>query len=365
MNLGGLARALDQIAPCRLAEPWDNVGLLIGDPASIVERALLTIDCSPDVIAEAASLGCEAIVSYHPPIFEGLKRVDKDTLAYDLVRRNIGVVCPHTALDAVEGGTNDVLADALQLGERAPLRPSRALDADYKLIVFVPESAVSRVSDALFAAGAGRIGRYSSCSFRGPGVGTFFGEDGTSPTVGRAGAFEETPEVRLETILPIAEAARVVDALRRSHPYEEPAFDLVRVARLTTAPTGMGRIGTLPNLPREAIFTRVEDALGLRGLLVAGPITGEVSRAAVCAGAGRGLLKDAIAQGAQLLVTGELPHHDALYAASRGVTVVCTLHSNSERKALGALKSRLDLEANEVAFHLSATDRDPFAIRSR
>ena len=365
MNLDALSRAVDAIAPFRLAEPWDNVGLLVGDPVAPVTGALLTIDCSSEVIAEAARLGCEAIVSYHPPIFEGLKRVTRTgeaAVAYDLLRRNIGVVCPHTALDAVDGGTNDVLADAIQLGDRAPLRLSRGIDAQYKLVVFVPESAVTDVSEALFAAGAGNIGNYSSCSFRASGVGTFFGQAGTNPTVGQPGVREENPELRLETVLPIGRTARVIEALRKAHPYEEPAFDLVRLAPLP-AQTGMGRIGSLSNVTREEVFSRIEQALGIEHLLVAGPTTGTVQRAAVCAGSGGDLLRDAITQGAELFLTGEMRHHDALRAAARGVTVVCTLHSNSERKALITLRQRLETATQDVTFHLSEADRDPFSIR--
>src|SRR5207302_406994 len=143
-----------------------------------------------------------------------------------------------------------LLADAIGLIDRAPLRLIEAKASQYKLVTFVPADAVEKVSGALFAAGAGRIGKYSQCSFRSPGTGTFFGEAGTNPTVGRAGRLEEAPELRLETVIPIARLAEVLQALRDSHPYEEPAFDLVQLAAVPEK-LGQGRIGTMPPTPRR------------------------------------------------------------------------------------------------------------------
>ena len=95
-----------------------------------------------------------------------------------------------------------------------------------KLVVFVPREALDAVRDAVFAAGAGRIGDYERCSWYTEGTGTFLGGEDTSPTVGEAGREERVPELRLETIFPAARHDEVIAALRRAHPYEEPAFDV-------------------------------------------------------------------------------------------------------------------------------------------
>jgi dinuclear metal center YbgI/SA1388 family protein len=361
MKVADLARALEEVAPLAHAEDWDNVGLLAGDPEAPLTRALLTIDCTLAVVEEAQRGGCEAIVSYHPPIFGAMKRVTRGSVAFELVQRGIAAYSPHTALDAASGGTNDVLADAVGMTERAPLRPSAAKDADYKLVTFVPSEALHRVSEALWSAGAGRIGDYRSCSFRTRGTGTFFGADGANPAVGKAGRLETVDEVRLETVVPIGRAEDVVRALRASHPYEEPAFDLVRLAR-SGGPVGMGRIGTVAPIDRAALVTQVKARLGVGHVLVAGPASGEVTRVAVCAGSGGDLLDLAIRQGAEVVVTGEVRHHDALAAAARGVTVVCALHSNSERVALPGLAERLRGVLPGLGVALSAADRDPFVV---
>ena len=97
---------------------------------------------------------------------------------------------------------------------------------DRKLVVFVPANALDRVRDAVFAAGAGRIGAYERCSWYAEGTGTFLPLAGADPAIGEVGAEERVSEFRLETVFPSARRAEVVDALRAAHPYEEPAYDI-------------------------------------------------------------------------------------------------------------------------------------------
>jgi dinuclear metal center YbgI/SA1388 family protein len=363
LDLGDVLAALESIAPLRFAEPWDNVGLLAGDPARPSSAALLAIDYTPEVAREARELGCDLVVAYHPPLFDPLKRVVAPSPVFEAIRDGIALYSPHTALDVAAGGTNDLLADVLGLVERAPLRRAAAKPSHYKLVTFVPEAHVEAVSAAVFAAGAGRIGAYSSCSFRAPGTGTFFGDEGTSPVVGEKGRLELAPEVRLETVVPIERAAAAVKALRGAHPYEEVAFDLVELAAEPPA-AGIGRVGLLAGpTPVFDLLARIKRDLGVGALLVAGPEERAIARAAACAGAGGALLDDAIAQGAELYLTGELRHHDALRAARAGVAVVCALHSNSERAALKRVARRLEEQLSGLRVAVSAQDRDPFSIR--
>src|SRR5579883_2402241 len=204
MHVRDLMRAMEELAPTAHAEPWDNAGLIVGDPDAAIARVMLCVDCTAPVLADARARACEAIVAYHPVVFEARKRFTAGAgaggVAFEAARAGIAVYCPHTALDAAEGGTNDVLADAAGLSQRAPLRAVEPRDAEYKLVTFVPEEHVGAVSRALFDAGAGHIGKYSACSFRAAGTGTFFGEAGASPVVGQAGRLEEAAEVRVETV---------------------------------------------------------------------------------------------------------------------------------------------------------------------
>jgi dinuclear metal center YbgI/SA1388 family protein len=362
MQLSELIGAMEKIAPAANAESWDNVGLLAGDPAQTVTKVLLTIDYTAEVAEEGKRAGCDAVIAYHPPIFQPLKRVLAGNPVFDAVRRGVAIYSPHTALDVADGGTNDVLCDVLGLQERSPLKLAETKSSQYKLVTFVPEEHVERVSDAIFEAGAGRIGNYTSCSFRSAGTGTFFGQEGTNPAVGEAGKLERAAEVRLETVVPLWCVAQVVSALRQSHPYEEPAFDLQQLAAPPTG-VGIGRVGRFPApTDRSEVLDRLKRELGINHLLVAGPTGGNAMRAAVCAGACGDLLNDALSQKVDIYVTGEMRHHDALRAASAGMTVICTLHSNSERITLGRLMQRLQRELPALQYVLSAVDRDPFSI---
>ncbi len=364
LSIQQIIDALDRLAPPALAESWDNVGLLVGDPSADVANVMLTIDYTPAVAAEAATTKCELVVAYHPPIFLPIKKLTAGGVVFDAIRRGVAIYSPHTALDSADGGTNDVLADVLGLMDRSPLKQTTPpAITQYKLDTFVPPHAVEKVSQAMFAAGAGRIGDYSACSFRSPGVGTFFGEKGANPSVGQPGRLELTEEVSVETVVPIEKVDAVVAALRNSHPFEEPAFDLLLLAAAPTT-DGIGRVGTLsPAVERMSLFATIKKELGIHHLLIAGPTEGAVSRAAVCAGSGTSFVDAAIAAKVDLYLTGEVKHHDALKAVAAVMTVVCTLHSNSERITLKRLAERLATSHPAVAFHLSQQDRDPFSIR--
>src|SRR3954468_2133200 len=156
LPLRQLTDALEEIAPTRQAEPWDNVGLLVGDLDQGGSKALLTIDYTPEVAEESRGKKCDCIIAYHPPIFDPLKRILSTSPIYDAIRRGVAIYSPHTALDVADGGTNDMLADALGLcPDRQPLRITDAKAANYKLVVFAPRDVADRVADAIFAAGAG------------------------------------------------------------------------------------------------------------------------------------------------------------------------------------------------------------------
>jgi dinuclear metal center YbgI/SA1388 family protein len=361
MKLSALVDLLEDIAPTRLAEAWDNVGLLVGDPRQTITGIMLCIDYTADVAAETKAAGCNLVIAYHPPIFQPIKRLSPSSLIFDAISGGIAIYSPHTALDVADGGTNDMLADAIGMIDRGPLRPAPAKASQYKLVVFVPETDLEKVSQALFAAGAGRIGHYSSCSFRSPGIGTFLGDATTNPTIGQPGRLEQTPEIRLETIIPITKIDPILRALRQAHSYEEPAFDLIPLAAAPDT-MGLGRLGSIAPTTRPAIFDRLRRELELPHLLIAGPTQGLATRAAVCAGSCGDLLTDAITAKADIYLTGELRHHDAVRAAAEGLTVICTLHSNSERAVLQRLKLRLTPTAPGLPIHLATTDRDPFSV---
>jgi dinuclear metal center YbgI/SA1388 family protein len=365
--LDDLARVMETIAPTHLAESWDNVGLLSGHRSSLVKKVLLAIDLTPAVHDEAIRLGVDLLLVYHPPIFKPIKhlRIDGDeapALAVALASYGIWIYSPHTALDTVDGGTNDVLANHVGATVTGSFSHYPALGEFLKLVVFVPEGEVERVADALFHAGAGKIGqraKYEKCSFRSRGHGTFQGDAGSNPAVGRAGHYECVPEIRLETILPKAAAGDVINALRRVHPYEEPAFDLLK---METPPeqVGLGRYAELPKTERlEDFARRCKQLLGLHTVQIIGDPHQKIRTLAVMAGSAGRLALDTARRPYEALLTGELKHHDMLAYQAAGIGVVLLGHSESERPVLAVLADRLRRALPGLKLSLSRTDRGP------
>jgi dinuclear metal center YbgI/SA1388 family protein len=365
MKVRDVGAALEQICPLSLAQDWDNVGLLIGDPEAGVRQILVTIDTTPAVVQEARRIKADLILSYHPVLFNGAKRITAegpDAHIYDLIRSGISVFSFHTAYDVVPSGVNDALAEAVGIANARPIGDSVTdpTDPAYKLITFVPEDAVNQVADALYEAGAGHIGHYSHCGFQSPGHGTFLPLDGAKPTIGQAGRREIVPEIKLETVVQAKAISAVIDALRRAHPYETPAFDVFRHHDLDNR-LGLGRMGPLAEPARlEVLLERIKKKTGAQAAGIVGRHNRIIRRAAVCAGSCGRIVQTVAAQDCDLYITGELKHHLALYAQQAGLTCVCLCHSVSERFALKKLIKQLKKPLSQVKIRLSTQDRDPF-----
>ena len=365
MKVKDIAAAIEKIAPLRLAQGWDNVGLLIGSPRQDVKRILLTIDVTGPVVAEAKRLRTDLIVSYHPVIWDALKKVPADgpaSVVHNLIRAGIAVFSIHTALDAVAGGVNDGLAEIVGITDATPIGDfvETTLSDMYKLVVFVPISAVAKVSDAVFAAGAGAIGNYSNCSFYTQGTGTFLPLEGAKPAIGKKGRLEKTPEVRFETIVPAERLDDCIAAMKKAHPYEMPAFDCIKLYN-PQAKFGLGRIGKLAQPSRiEQIIRKLKRHTGAQAVGIIGDAKKSVKTAAVCAGSCGDIINSVIAAKTDLYVTGELKHHQALAAKEAGLTCICLSHTVSERFMLKNLARQLQKQLKQVTIRVSKKDAEPF-----
>jgi len=369
MKVHDIAAAIERIVPLGLAQGWDNVGLLVGDSQKNVKRILLTIDVTAGVAAEAKTLKTDLIVSYHPIIWDGLKKITPDGptgVVYSLIRSGTAVFSIHTALDTVAGGVNDGLAEILGIVEAEPLGDfveSCAGDT-YKLIVFVPVDSVNEVSNAVFAAGAGRMGGYSRCGFETEGTGTFLPLEGARPAIGKKGAFEKVPEVRFETIVPAEVLDAVISAMKKAHPYEMPAFDVFRQCN-PQGRLGLGRIGRLARPARmQTLIEKIKKCTGAKVVGIVGKEKRLVKKAAVCAGSCGKIIDTVIAGGADLYLTGELKHHQALAAQEAGLTCICLSHTVSERFILKKFAGQLQKQLNSVTIRVSRKDADPFRWKS-
>ncbi len=361
-TVADLASWLESFAPSRLAESWDNVGLLWGDPASPVSRVMTCLTVTPTTAAEAIDERAELIVSHHPVLFKGTKslRADRPETGYlwDLARAGVAILSPHTAFDNTFGGINDGLARRLGLVEVGPLRPSPPRPL-FKVLVFTPEQDRDAVLNAAFASGAGQIGEYRECSFSTEGTGTFFGQEGTNPVVGQKGRRESVPEWRIEVICPSERLSATLEAIRSAHSYEEPAIDVVPLQSTQTGP-GIGRIGQLPDSQSLDDFAaKVAETLSSDVLQYAGDPDQSVQRVAIACGGADDFLPDAARAGADVFLTGEARFHRMLEAEARGIGLVIAGHHATERPAVEDLATLIGESFGSLDVWPSRLERDP------
>lgn len=358
---------IEKIAPCDLAENWDNSGLQIGDPQADIDKALLTIDVNLAVAREAAKNGAGLIISHHPLMMKPPRTINirqpLGELISFLIRNNITVYAAHTNLDAANSGVSSALARRLGLINPAVLRQTGILRY-YKLVVFVPVGHEDNVRDAVLEAGAGWTGNYSHCSFMTRGLGTFKPLAGSTPYYGRAGEMEQVEEVRLETIVPAAVLKKAVETMLEAHPYEEVAYDILPLENSGTV-NGHGRVGKLAApMPFRQFAEVVKTALGLSTVCMGGSPDCIVRKVAVCGGSGADLWPDALQAGADIIVTGDVKYHTAQDMTAAGMNFIDAGHYGTEWVVLPVLLKQLTdmcIETNvDVELLLSKTNTDPF-----
>ncbi|MHC5023518.1 MAG: Nif3-like dinuclear metal center hexameric protein [Planctomycetota bacterium] len=371
MNVDRLIEVMEQVAPPEYAADWDNVGLLIGAGSWDAGRVMLTIDLTPAVLREAISHDIDAVVAYHPPIFQPLTKLTDDSprqsVALAAARHGIAVYSPHTALDAAPGGVNDWLAECLGKGDVRALdyHQEQPATEQTKLITFCPADAADRLRNALASVGAGRIGHYQQCSFELRGTGTFFAAAEATPTVGEKGHLERVDEVRLEMVCPSTSLGLAMVMLRQFHPYEEPPIEIHPLLPRPRRDTGHGRRVFLDQkVDLGTLTARLKDRLNIGQLRAAtGPgAPRSYGTIGLCAGAGGALLDAAIEQECQLYLTGEMRHHDVIDAQARGCTVLLAGHTNTERGYLKVLQKKLTKMLEGATVSLAKKDRDPIKV---
>jgi dinuclear metal center YbgI/SA1388 family protein len=361
-SVADICTYLDTFAPPALAASWDNVGLLFGDPATEVKKVMTCLTVTPDSAAEAVAANASLIVSHHPILFQGAKRLTtknpEGRMLWELARAGIAVYSPHTSFDNTRGGINDILAECLGLQDVVPLRKHTG-QAECKIVVFVPESDLNPVSQALFAAGAGQIGEYSECSFRLTGTGTFRGSEASNPTIGEPLQLEEVPEIRLELVCPERLVSRAIAAMRKAHSYEEPAFDIYPLKAKPSA-LGEGRVGNLSGPQSfQQLAEATKKALQASFVQTVGDGNNQVRRVAIACGAAGDFLSDAQRQQADVFLTGEMRFHDLLRAQTLGISLLIPGHYATERIGVERLAQMLSAQWPGVAVWASEKEHDP------
>src|SRR3954454_1580347 len=366
VRLGEVIDILERQYDPRWAEPWDAVGLVCGDPAADVRRVHFAVDPVAVVADEAVAAGAQLLVTHHPLYLRGTTSVAatnaKGRLVHRLIGNGVALYVAHTNADVADPGVSNALAAATGAGASHPPAPRPAEPQD-KLVTFAPADVIDRILDALTAAGAGTIGNYTRCAFLGTGTGTFRPADDANPAIGTPGQVERTAETRIEIVMPRARRRQVVRALRETHPYEEPAYDVLELAA-PGGPRGLGRVGELAQPTTLADFTAaVARALPQTtwGVRAAGDPRRPVRTVAVCGGSGGDLAGAAARAGADVLVTADLRHHPASETVEdAGVALVDAAHWATEWPWLAQAAALL----TTVETTVSTAVTDPWTVHA-
>jgi dinuclear metal center YbgI/SA1388 family protein len=361
MKASEIISILESFAPPVYQESYDNSGLQVGDPATEVNGILLTLDITEEVVAEASRRGCNMIVAHHPVIFGGLKRLSGrsyvERVVMQAIKKDIVLYAAHTNLDNARAGVNAVIAETLGLQKTSILQMMTTTLR--KLYTFAPQDAADKVRDALFAAGAGDIGKYRECSFNTPGTGTFKPDADANPAIGAAGGpREHVDEVKIEVLVQQHKEARILKALFDAHPYEEVAFEFIHLHNANQE-LGAGMVGILPEPLAETEFLRLlKDRMNTACIRHTALREKPIRKVAICGGSGSFLLKDALMAGADAFVTADYKYHQFFDAEGR-ILIADIGHWESEQFTPRLLQRILGEKLPNFALLLSETKTNP------
>ena len=312
MIIGEIIQHLETFAPPSLQESYDNAGLIVGESAAECTGIITCLDCSEAVIEEAMSKNCNLIVAHHPIIFRGLKKLNGknyvERTIIKAIKNDIAIYAIHTNLDNVKKGVNKKIAEKIGLKNLEILQPKENILK--KLITFAPIDKAEDLRNALFAAGAGQLGKYSECSFNSEGTGTFKPEEGADPFVGEIGTRHEEKEMKIEVIFPAYLEQKIIRAMIQAHPYEEVAYDIISLENYFSE-VGSGMIGNLEKpVDKKDFLQMIKTAFGLKVIRHTGLSGKKVQKVAICGGAGSFLIPLAVSNKADAYITSDIKYHE-------------------------------------------------------
>ncbi|WP_303822659.1 Nif3-like dinuclear metal center hexameric protein [Apibacter mensalis] len=360
MKVADVAELLKQLAPESNAENFDNVGLLVGDLQAEISSILITLDCLDEVVDEAIQKNCNMIVTFHPIIFSGMKSITGknyvEKAVIKAIKNDIAIYAIHTNLDIAKEGVNYEICKRLHIKNSKPLIPK--IKSIKKLQTFVPLTHFTQVQQALFKAGAGEVGNYKNCSFRFEGTGTFLPTENSNPFIGKKNVIEEVQEVLISVIFEDFKQATVLEALRRSHPYEEIAYEIFTLDNVNQE-LGMGRIGELEtSLSQEQFLSYLKENLPTSCIRHTNLKNKQVKKVAVLGGAGSFAIKNALNAGADVFVTADIKYHEFFQAEGK-ILLADIGHYESEQFTKNLLHNYLREKLNNIDILLSEINTNP------
>lgn len=360
MKVGDVLSVLEQWAPLQYQESYDNAGLITGKRSWQLTAALITLDCTEEVMQEAIDKGANLIIAHHPIVFRGLKKLNGEGYVertiIKAIKADVAIYAIHTNLDNVSTGVNAKIADLLELTNQRVLAPKSGILS--KLATFIPTENTQEVLDALYKAGAGSIGNYDHCSFEVQGKGTFRPNELANPHIGQSNQEESVSESRIEVVFPSHIHGSVIAALKAAHPYEEVAYYVTNLEN-SNQEVGAGRIGELATPMKTKVFMdMVKDKLKVTCIRHTAFHANEVKKIAVCGGSGSFLLRKAISSKADVFITADFKYHE-FFDADDKIIIADVGHYESEQFTKDLLYSHLIEKITNIAVHLSEVDTNP------
>ncbi|MFA8300097.1 MAG: Nif3-like dinuclear metal center hexameric protein [Hyphomicrobiales bacterium] len=354
IKISDIIKCIEEFAPLHLQESYDNAGLVVGDKEKEISKALVCIDITDDIIDEAINNSCELIISHHPLIFKGLKKLTGNGMVERIVikaiKNDIAIYSAHTNLDNTFLGVNHIFAEKLGLKELKILAPKSNLLK--KLVTFVPNDHLQNVRTSLFDAGAGHIGNYDNCSFNTKGTGSFRASENTNPFVGNKNELHFEGETRLETIFPAWQENKIINSLIASHPYEEVAYDIYPLDN-THHQVGSGMIGILESETDTLEFlNKVKEITKTDCIRHTNIIKDKVKKVAICGGSGSFLLSSAIRNNADVFITGDMKYHE-FFNADGKIIIADIGHYESEQFTMELISSIIKEKFSTFAIRLT------------
>lgn len=360
MQIKEITQFIESIAPLAYQESYDNAGLIVGSANDEVSGVLITLDITEEIIDEAIDRKLNLVISHHPVVFSGLKKLngknDVERSVIKAIKNNIAIYAAHTNLDSVFGGVNSKICEKLNLRNCRMLVPMQGFLK--KLVTFAPVADADNVRKALFEAGAGHIGNYDSCSYNLTGMGSFKANEEANPYVGEKDKLHFEEETRIETIFPRHIQHQVITALLKAHPYEEVAYDIYPLDN-DFALAGTGMIGELAEPVDELNFLQtIKETFHCQALKHTALLGKPVKKVAVCGGSGSSFLNKAMAQNADIYISADFKYHQ-FFDAGEKIIIADIGHYESEQFTKEVFYELLTKKFPKFAVHLSEISTNP------
>jgi len=365
MTIKELTQYLEEIAPLAYQEEYDNAGLIVGQASKEIHQALISLDCTEEVVDEAIAQKCDIIISHHPIVFKGLKKFNGnhyvERVIIKAIENKIAIYAIHTNLDHILAGVNGKISEKIGLKNCKILSPK--VGVIKKLVFFTPLAYADIIKEKLYAAGAGNIGNYSECSFNISGTGTFKANEQAKPFIGETNILHQENELRIEMIYPAPAEKRILSALWASHPYEEVAYEISSIDN-EHQNVGAGIIGELEDERSGLDFLHdLKEKMGLTVIRHTQILDTKVKKVAVCGGSGSFLLNKAIQANADVLVTADFKYHE-FFDADKKILIADIGHYESEQFTQELLLDIITKKFPNFAVRLTGNNTNPIKYLS-